>query len=29
MANVVAGPPLAVFDRVRDAVRDWSKKNAA
>jgi hemerythrin superfamily protein len=29
MANVLAGPPLAVFDRVRDAVRDWSKKNAA
>jgi hemerythrin superfamily protein len=22
-ANVVAGPPMAVFDRVRDAVRDW------
>jgi hemerythrin superfamily protein len=26
-ANVVAGPPLAVFDRVRDAVRDWTKNN--
>jgi hemerythrin superfamily protein len=25
VANGVAGPPLAVFDRVRDAVRDWSK----
>lgn len=22
-ANLLAGPPLAVFDRVRDAVRDW------
>ncbi|MFE5286460.1 hypothetical protein ACFRAQ_15960 [Nocardia sp. NPDC056611] len=22
-ANVVFGPPLALFDRVRDAVRDW------
>ena len=22
-ANLVAGPPLALFDRVRDAVRDW------
>jgi hypothetical protein len=24
-ANALAGPPLAVFDRVRDAVRHWSK----
>ncbi len=24
LANVMAGPPLALFDRVRDAVRDWS-----
>ncbi|HEX6967211.1 MAG TPA: hemerythrin domain-containing protein [Micromonosporaceae bacterium] len=23
MANLLAGPPLAVFDRTRDAVRDW------
>ncbi|MGW4354157.1 hemerythrin domain-containing protein [Nocardia sp. NPDC004582] len=22
-ANLITGPPLAVFDRVRDAVRDW------
>ncbi|MFF0633649.1 hypothetical protein ACFYTS_14235 [Nocardia sp. NPDC004151] len=22
-ANLIAGPPPAVFDRVRDAVRDW------
>ncbi|AVT34036.1 MULTISPECIES: hemerythrin domain-containing protein [unclassified Plantactinospora] len=22
-ANLMAGPPLAVFDRMRDAVRDW------
>ena len=26
-ANLIAGPPLALFDRVRDAVRDWSSKN--
>jgi hemerythrin superfamily protein len=26
-ANLVAGPPLALFDRTRDAVRDWSSKN--
>lgn len=25
-ANLVAGPPMAVFDRVRDAVRDWREK---
>jgi hypothetical protein len=24
-ANALAGPPLAIFDRVRDAVRNWSK----
>ncbi|WP_040871661.1 hemerythrin domain-containing protein [Nocardia exalbida] len=23
VANLLAGPPLAVFDRARDAVRDW------
>ncbi|MBF6195813.1 hemerythrin domain-containing protein [Nocardia implantans] len=23
LANLVAGPPLALFDRARDAVRDW------
>lgn len=23
MANLVVGPPLALFDRARDAVRDW------
>jgi hemerythrin superfamily protein len=27
MANLLAGPPLAVFDRVRDAIRDWSKSD--
>lgn len=26
-ANLLAGPPLAVFDRMLDAVRDWSKDN--
>ncbi len=26
VANLIAGPPLAVFDRVRDMVRDWSRK---
>jgi hemerythrin superfamily protein len=25
MANMLAGPPLAVFDRIRDAMRDRSK----
>jgi hemerythrin superfamily protein len=25
--NVLTGPPMAVFDRVRDAVRDWRQKN--
>jgi hypothetical protein len=24
-ANTLAGPPLAVFDRVRDRLRDWSR----
>ncbi|MEE6257446.1 hemerythrin domain-containing protein [Plantactinospora sonchi] len=27
-ANLLAGPPLAVFDRVRDAVRDWRESHA-
>jgi hemerythrin-like domain-containing protein len=27
MANVLAGPPMALFDRVRDAVRDWRQQN--
>ena len=26
-ANLLVGPPLAVFDRIRDAVRDWQQKN--
>jgi hypothetical protein len=26
-ANLLAGPPLAVFDRARDAVRDWTSKS--
>jgi hemerythrin superfamily protein len=25
-ANLMLGPPLALFDRVRDAVRDWNQK---
>jgi|SRR5690606_27321613 len=25
-ANMLAGPPLAVFDRIRDAVRDWTNR---
>jgi hemerythrin superfamily protein len=25
MANMVMGPPAALFDRVRDAVRDWNR----
>lgn len=24
-AQMLAGPPVAIFDRIRDAVRDWSK----
>jgi hemerythrin superfamily protein len=27
VGNVLAGPPMAVFDRVRDALRDWRQKN--
>jgi hemerythrin superfamily protein len=27
IANVLAGPPLGVFDRVRDAMRDWGRSN--
>ncbi|MGW4121752.1 hemerythrin domain-containing protein [Nocardia sp. NPDC004711] len=26
-ANLISGPPLAVFDRMRDAVRDWRSQN--
>jgi hemerythrin superfamily protein len=26
-ANLLAGPPLAVFDRARDAMRDWTSKS--
>jgi hemerythrin superfamily protein len=26
-ANLLTGPPLAVFDRTRDAVRDWRRSN--
>jgi hypothetical protein len=25
--NVVLGPPAALFDRMRDAVRDWRQSN--
>lgn len=27
-ANMLAGPPMAVFDRARDAVRDWRESRA-
>jgi hemerythrin superfamily protein len=27
VANMVAGPPAALFDRARDAVRDWRTQN--
>jgi hypothetical protein len=27
LANLLAGPPLAIFDRVRDAVRDWHRED--
>ncbi|GAA0371602.1 hemerythrin domain-containing protein [Microbispora corallina] len=26
-ANMLVGPPVAVFDKVRDAVRDWRQSN--
>ncbi|MCW2641547.1 MAG: hemerythrin [Dactylosporangium sp.] len=26
-ANLLAGPPIAVFDRIRDGVRDWNRSN--
>ncbi|MGI5186387.1 hypothetical protein ACQEVZ_60150 [Dactylosporangium sp. CA-152071] len=26
VANIVVGPPIAVFDKVRDAMRDWRKQ---
>ncbi|MFX0581260.1 hemerythrin domain-containing protein [Nocardia nepalensis] len=29
LANLLVGPPLAVFDRVRDAVRDWRRQDEA
>jgi hemerythrin superfamily protein len=29
VANLLAGPPLAVFDRARDAVRDWNQTHRA
>jgi hemerythrin superfamily protein len=27
MANLLAGPPLAMFDRARDALRDWRQSH--
>lgn len=27
VGNVLTGPPMALFDRVHDAVRDWRQKN--
>ncbi|WP_067542240.1 hemerythrin domain-containing protein [Nocardia crassostreae] len=29
LGNVAAGPPLALFDRVRDALRDWRRQGAS
>lgn len=26
--NLLAGPPMAVFDRIRDAMRDWSRQSS-
>jgi hemerythrin superfamily protein len=26
-ANILVGPPLAIFDRVRDTMRDWRQRN--
>jgi hemerythrin superfamily protein len=28
VANMLAGPPMAVFDRIQDQVRDWRKSHA-
>ena len=27
IANLIAGPPLALFDRMRDQVRDWRESD--
>lgn len=27
VANMLAGPPIAVFDRVRDTLRDWTRSS--
>ncbi|MEV6099814.1 hypothetical protein [Nocardia sp. NPDC051981] len=27
-ANLLVGPPLAVFDRIRDAVREWRRQTS-
>lgn len=27
-ANLLAGPPIAIFDRVRDAMRDWRRSRS-
>lgn len=27
IANMIAGPPMAIFDRARDAVRDWASSH--
>ncbi|WP_433567440.1 hemerythrin domain-containing protein [Nocardia sp. CA-151230] len=27
-ANLLIGPPLAVFDRIRDAIREWRKQSS-
>lgn len=27
VSNMLAGPPVAIFDKVRDAVRDWHQSN--
>ncbi|GIE74301.1 hemerythrin [Actinoplanes philippinensis] len=27
VANLIAGPPLAIFDKARDAVRDWRQSH--
>lgn len=28
VSNLLTGPPLAIFDRVQDGVRDWRKSNS-
>jgi hypothetical protein len=28
MANLLTGPPLAIFDRARERIREWRESNS-